>query len=282
MPRALIILLFASVAHASPATDLAEARNAFKAKDCSSAMKTLNFLLYPKEKLGSADDLAEAHTLLGACRCDSGDKDGAGDEFNKVLDLQPDRRLSDLLFSSCAIRSFDEVRAARELKAKQDAELRKAAEARLAYEKALQNLVAYREQSYGLNFVPFGAGQFIQHRYLVGGLVLGGEVATLGVSAGIWLYLAGKYGITSNNVPLADGPTVRHLQELEVGAGIAFFAIYGYGIVDALLHWQPRVQVPPDETLLKLKKTTLRDRIHVGPIATTNGGFGIGVAWEND
>jgi hypothetical protein len=92
-------------------------------------------------------------------------------------------------------------------------------------------------------------------------------------------------------VPAVDVPTVRQLEQIEIGAGIAFFAIYALGVVDSLLHYKPRVQIEGDDSLLPLPpdvpakpragKTSLLDRIHLAPIAV-RGGAGIGLIWENN
>ena len=92
---------------------------------------------------------------------------------------------------------------------------------------------------------------------------------------------------------MTDGPGVRQLQQTEIGVGVAFFAIYAWGVVDSLLHYKPRVQIEGDDSLLPLPsdvpdarkprpgKTSLLDHVHLAPIATP-GGAGIGLTWEND
>src|SRR5262249_18708107 len=112
-----------------------------------------------------------------------------------------------------------------------------------------------------------------------------------GLSVGIFVYLSGKYGLNAA-VPAAEVPGVRQLEQIEIGTGIAFFAIYALGVVDSLLHYKPRVQIEGDDSLLPLPpdvpaakprpgKTSLLDRIHLAPIATP-GGAGIGLIWRND
>ena len=72
-------------------------------------MPLLTTLLYPNEQLAQRSDLVEAHKILGACRFDTGRADDARTEFEKVLQLQPDTGLSDLLFSSGSIRLFEDT-----------------------------------------------------------------------------------------------------------------------------------------------------------------------------
>jgi hypothetical protein len=72
-----------------------------------------------------------------------------------------------------------------------------------------------------------------------------------------------------------------------VSAG-AFFLVYGASILHALYHYQPQTDLkgdpsllPPDlRTVEPAKKTSFRDRIHVGPILTPSG-VGLGLGWEN-
>jgi hypothetical protein len=109
----------------------------------------------------------------------------------------------------------------------------------------------------------------------------------------VFLYLAGKYGLNAK-VPTPEVPGVRQLQQLEIGTGVAFFAIYAWGVVDALLHYKPTVQIEGDDSLLpplpsdkaaprKPAKTSVLDRLHLHPIVVPDGtGIGLGLTWEND
>jgi hypothetical protein len=114
----------------------------------------------------------------------------------------------------------------------------------------------------------------------------------------LFLYLAGKYGLTAN-VPLAEGPGARQLQQIEIASGIAFFAIYAWSVVDALLHFRPSVQIEGDDSLLQQlrdrppdntrplapppppTRKSFLDRLHVSPMISRDSA-GIGLRWEND
>jgi hypothetical protein len=261
-------------------------------------MKLATFLLYPDEKLALPGDLVEAHVILGASNFETGHRAEAKTEFERALQIQPDKSLTDLLFSEGAIRLFDEIKADMEARAERDAQLRRLADERERIRKYKESLVVVERRSFGVNFVPFGAGQFQNKQRVRGVLFAAGEGLTGGVSLGVFLYLAGKYGLNAQ-VPVLDGPGVRQLQQIEVGTGIAFFAIYAWGVVDALLHYQPRVQIEGDDTLLPPlrdlpsgpppgkptkpvpKKTSALDRLHVSPMIAP-GSAGIGLSWEND
>ena len=96
-------------------------------------------------------------------------------------------------------------------------------------------------------------------------------------------------------MPLKDGPRVRQLQQIEIGTGVAFFALYAWGVVDAMINYKSTRLVKGDDSLIPpdlldpnkpaakkpAKKTSLRDRLRFGPMVTPTG-VGVGLGWEND
>jgi tetratricopeptide (TPR) repeat protein len=283
----------ATTAAASPLQDLDRARQSFRQHDYESAMKLATYLLYPDEKLAAPADLVEAHVILGASNFETGRRSEARNEFEKALQIQPDKTLTDLLFSEGAIRLFDETKADLVARAERDSQLRKLAEERERIRKYKESLVVVEKRSFGVNFVPFGAGQFQNKQPVRGILFASGQGLTAGVSLGAFLYLAGKHGLSAT-VSVVDGPGIRQLQQLEIGAGIAFYLIYALGVVDALWHYKPSVQIEGDDSLLPPlrdppekpkkpppKKTSLRDRLQIRPMITPDSA-GLGLTWEND
>ncbi len=284
-------IALARPAAASPAQDLERARQSFREHDYDSARKLATFLLYPDEKLAQPSDLVEAHVILGASDFETGHRAEAKVEFEKALQIQPDKTLTDLLFSEGAIRLFDETRADIAARAERDTQLRKLADERERIRRYRESLVVVERRSFGVNFVPFGAGQFQNKQPVRGLLFAAGQGVTGGISVGIFVYLAGKYGFNAA-VPAAESAGVRELQQIEVGTGIAFFALYTLGVVDALLHYKPRVQIEGDDSLLPRlpeapptrkprPRTSLRERLRVAPMIAPHGA-GIGLTWEND
>jgi hypothetical protein len=267
----------AGTAAASPSQDLERLRQSFREHDYQSARVLATYLLYPDEKLAQPVDLVEAHVILGASDFETGHRAEAKLEFEKALQIQPEKTLTDMLFS--------------EARARRDAELRKIADERERIRKYRESLVVVERRSFGVNFVPFGAGQFQNKQPGRGVLFATSQGVAAGISVGIFVYLAGKYGIVAN-VPPGDFPGVRQLEQVEIGAGVAFWALYTWGVVDSLLHYKPRVQVEGDDSLLPplaeppdarkpRPKTSLGDRLHLAPMLTPHGG-GIGLTWEND
>ena len=284
-------IALARPAAASPAQDLEHARQSFREHDYDSARKLATFLLYPDEKLAQPSDLVEAHVILGASDFETGHRAEAKVEFEKALQIQPDKMLTDKLFSEGAIRLFDETRADIAGRAERDAQLRKLADERERIRRYRESLVVVERRSFGVNFVPFGAGQFQNKQPVRGLLFAAGQGVTGGISVGIFVYLAGKYGFNAA-VPAAESVGVRQLQQVEIGAGVAFYALYAWGVVDALLHYKPRVQIEGDDSLLPRlpeapparkprPRTSLRERLRLAPMIAPHGA-GIGLTWEND
>lgn len=295
MRRAVIALAVALVAataapaRGGPLEDLAKGRDAYKAKDWESAAKNLNYILEPVPQLANTADLAEAYTLYGVSLYELGHRDRAKVQFEAVLALQPDKVLDSPIYSEGARRLFDEVREDLAARARREAELRKIEEEKERLRKFRESLVVYETHSYGQNFLPFGAGQFQNKHRRKGAVLAAGQVLTGGASLGIFLYLASTYGFSNNNVPRDDGPRVRRLQQLEIASGAAFFGLWAYGVIDALIHYQPRRRVSGDNSLLPddaapapapRKKTSFRDRVRLHPWLAPGGG-GLGLSWEN-
>lgn len=296
MRQALIIVccLAAAASAGTPREDFEKAKEQFRQRDCDSARKNLKDVLYPP-RLSQSDQLFEAHAMLGACYADSGDRELAKVEFEKALQHKPREVLDSLFYSERAVRLFDDTKADIENRAKKDKELRELQAQRERVELALKNLRVYRSNYYALNFVPFGVGQYQNGHKLKAALFAGGQLATLGTSVGIWYFLVNKYGIRSDQVPRDDGPSVRRLQQIEIGTGLAFYGLWVWSVVDALRHYEPQRRVAGDDELLKqiqqeatdknkqparAQKSSFWKRLHLSPMATQDG-VGIGIGWEN-
>lgn len=246
---------------ATPAEDLARARAAFRQGEYDAAIPLLSYLLYPAPRLARAEDLLEAHVLLGVCAFETGDRATASREFEEALYLQGDLALDTVLFSSAAVQYFDERKAAIAERNRDDAERRRIAEENERYKRLLASMVVIETRPYYINFVPFGAGQFQNGEPRKAIAFATGQALTGAVSAGIWLYLAGTYGF-NGVVPDEDNSFVRRLELIEIGAGITCLGLMAWGIIDSLRHYQPSVQRKPDESLLppELRRKPDRDK----------------------
>ena len=275
---------------AAPGQQLDRGRESFKRGDWQSAIEVINVLLYPELQLARREQVIEAHILLGAAYYQVGNRERAREEFGRALQIEPEQSIGTRLYSEGAIRLFDETKTDLKILMEREEEKRRIAQRLKEIEDYKKSLIVYETHPYYVNFVPFGAGQFQNRQRGKGLLFATTQGLTGGVSAGIFLYLASKYGLSSSSVPVDEGPGVRRLQQLEIATGIAFFGFYAWGVVDSLLNYKPRQRVEGEDSLLppelrdgkppSKQKTSLRDRLRVHPVLVPDGGAGVGLSLE--
>jgi tetratricopeptide (TPR) repeat protein len=275
---------------AAPGQQLDRGRESFKRGDWQSAIEVINVLLYPELQLARREQVIEAHILLGAAYYQVGNRERAREEFGRALQIEPEQSIGTRLYSEGAIRLFDETKTDLKIRMEREEEKRRIAQRLKEIEDYKKSLIVYETHPYYVNFVPFGAGQFQNRQRGKGLLFATTQGLTGGVSAGIFLYLASKYGLSSSSVPVDEGPGVRRLQQLEIATGIAFFGFYAWGVVDSLLNYKPRQRVEGEDSLLppelrdgkppSKQKTSLRDRLRVHPVLVPDGGAGVGLSLE--
>lgn len=257
LARAALVALVAAVvaaaapsrAAASPAEELSIARDAFRRRDWQAAIPVLSSLLYPRPRLASLEDLFEAHLLLGMSAFESGDRATAAREFDEALVLESERQLDTVLFSDAAVALYDERRTAIRDRLRLEEEKRALAIERQKYRQMLAAMVIVEKRDYYVNYIPFGAGQFQNKQTRKGIAFAAAQGVTGALSAGIWMYLVGSYGL-SGSVPNDEAAQVRRLQQVEIGAGAVFLGLVAAGIVDALINYKPSVVRKPDESIL--------------------------------
>ncbi|HVK88307.1 MAG TPA: tetratricopeptide repeat protein [Kofleriaceae bacterium] len=287
---AVLVVCAASVAAATPSQDLERGRASFKARDWQSAREALNDLLYPDVRLARSEDIWEAYVLLGASSYESGDRPRAIREFEKAIQLDPETSITTLTFSEGAVRLYDQTREDVKARMERLAAQKKLAEQQAALEAYKKSLIVYETRPFYFNFLPFGLAQLSQQRYRATTLFAIGQGATLATNLGIYGYLVGTYGFESTAVDPADAKFVRRLQQVQIGAGVAFVALYAWGVYDSIRHHQPRRQVKGDDSLIPddlkqpAKRTSFRDRLRLTPMMNTELGpptVGLGIGWEN-
>lgn len=281
----------------APALQLDRGRDSFKRGDWQSAIEVINLLLYPELQLARKEQVVEAHILLGAAYYQLGNRERAREEFQRALQLEPEQSIGSRLYSEGAIRLFEETKTDLRIAKEREDEKRRIAERLEQIEAYKKSLIVYETHPYYVNFVPFGAGQFQNRQRGKGIMFAVTQGVTGGISAGIFLYLASKYGLVSSSVPIAEQRTVRNLQGIEIATGAAFLGFYAWSVLDALAHYKPRQRVEGEDSLLPPelrdpgpgaprgkpappKKTSLRDRVHVHPVLVPSGGAGLGLSLE--
>jgi hypothetical protein len=299
-----------TLALASPATEeFDRGKTAFGRAEYARAIDILRPLLYPDIRLDSEGDVVQAHRMLGVAHLFENRPDEAKREFRKLLELRPDYRFDPLLDPPRVVEFFNSVRKEEEneiaalevARKKRDADLaarqKQEADARCA---AQARIVT--KNSYAVNFVPFGAGQFQNGQRGKAWAFLGIEAALGAVSLGAFVTNFALYG-ASHQRRCLDAPTSgdttgvthncmkidqseedlsRNLTRLQVISGGLFFVTAAWGIIDALRNFQPAVSAdaepPRTGTAASRENASPAARLRVGPLPIPRGS-GLGVAW---
>jgi tetratricopeptide (TPR) repeat protein len=236
-------------AAAAPAKELDDARAEFRSGNYALAISLLSTLLYPKSQLSDEREIAEAHLLLGVAYLESGNVKGADNEFEEALFLDLSLTLDPLLFSTRAVDAFDRKKQQIQDRLRAEEAIARAAAQKERLRRFRENAAVVEKRGYLRNFLPFGAGQF-QNNHNRKGIGLAVAQALLaGTSAGLYLIQAFRYGFPGD-VPVDDVSLVNSLQVAQISTGIAFYGLYVYGVVDALVYFEPEVEVRVDQKLL--------------------------------
>ena len=154
---------------AVPNEDLQRGKNAFDRGEFARAVEIVRPLLYPDIHLQSDAQIVLAHRILGVSYLFEKDQPEATREFRKLLQLIPDYRFDPLLDPPEVVDFFNNVRKGYEAELSELEARRKAMEqARLRDKETCEKVLAgptvierrVGRNSFMVNFIPFGAGQF--------------------------------------------------------------------------------------------------------------------------
>ncbi len=195
-----------------------DAENAFKYQDFDNAIKRLRALLYPRTSLNRPREW-RAREYLGAALWWHDEKQAALDEFTALLVRNPQSRLDPTFYPPQMIKDFSNLRSNL---------------VRLGVIRADQKPTPQKKRelparpSATLAWVPFGVGQIANDEPLKGGAFMVAEVALGATSVLLW---------NRNALDKADEVTSTR-QVLQVTAGVGFWLIAAWGVVDAVLEWR--------------------------------------------
>jgi hypothetical protein len=217
----------AGAASLTPAAALRDARAAATAGDWPRVTALIGPLLAPPGAAGAHDpalagpDLAEAHRLLGLAAFFDDRATEADAELLAYLRLELDGRLDPALYPPEAVTFFEAVRArhAAELRARRPA-----------------------SRSRWINLLP-PLGQ-LQNGDRGRGIMLGASLGALLV-ANVSTYLVlrswcGGVGATCDKGGVDHTASAAPLRGVNVATGVAFLALFGYGIYDGLRGYHQR------------------------------------------
>ncbi len=271
-PHPVIALIFALQA-SSPSEDFERGRTAFERGEFGRAIQLLRPLLYPVPRLRTEGEVVQTHRMLGVSHIFEKQPEDATREFRKLLQLRPDFRMDTLLDPPQVVEFFNGILKQQEAELAELEEKRRAAEAeerrRADLARPGAQVVERRiaRNSFALNFLPFGAGQFQNGHRAKGWAFLTAEALFGAVSVGALATNFGLYGVrprircvesptpsapgpsgpaTTNGCPLGSmpGPEERNstrLRQVQVVSGALFFATAAWGILDAIWHFRPEV-----------------------------------------
>jgi tetratricopeptide (TPR) repeat protein len=249
--------------------DLKRAKDHYEFGAYADAAGAVRQLLAAHQDLTEAES-TEAYRLLGLSEYQLGDQAAARAAFLQVLSLDPDHALDSFLVPPKIVEFFDQVKRdhepelapLRERKRQAVAQERQVEEARrklLAEEQARAEaptrMVRVQEHIYLINWMPFGAGQFQNGERTKGTVLAVAEVLLATVNLGAILIhnqiatdpsrrCSVTQAVNCSNPPISDSDR-QLLHNIDivkyVSAGL-FWGAYAYGVVDAHVHYLPRVE----------------------------------------
>ena len=261
-----VLLLFQAAPQAvpSPAADeLRRGKTSFDRGEYGRAVEILQPLLYPEIRLESQGQIVEAHRMLGVAELFQGRSDAAAQEFRKLLQLRPDYRFDPLLDPPQVVDLFNGVLRAHEAEvATLEARQLEATLARQRDREECEKLRAgpaiiekrFGRNSFVVNFVPFGAGQFQNGHRGKGWAFLAVQAALAAASVAAFATNFGLYGshpkracrydsgatpCPPESIDHTDENRSRWLLRTQVASGAAFLVAVGLGIADALYYYRP-------------------------------------------
>jgi hypothetical protein len=213
--------------------------------------------------------------MLGVASLFEDRPEDARREFRKLLELRPDYRFDPLLdpprvvdFFNLLVKEEEAELAVIEGKRRrreQDLLMRRQREAE-RLRPPPPTIVRTERHSYGVNFVPFGAGQFQNGQRRKGWTFLAAEAVLGGASVAAFATNFALFGVApqrrcnvmqpidTNGLPMrcpddqvdrTDEDLSRNLVRAQVVTGGLFFAVAIWGVVDALRHYQSEVLISP-------------------------------------
>jgi len=252
----------------SPSVEFERGRTAFSRAEYQRSIDILRKLLYPEVRLDSEGEVVQAHRMLGVAYLFEGRPTDAKREFRKLLELRPDYRFDPLLdpprvvdfFNAVLKEEEDEIAQLEAKRKKREAELaaRRAREAdRLRAERA--TVIRFQHNSYVVNFIPFGAGQFQNGQRRKGWAYAGIEGGLAAVSLAAFSTNFAMFGFAprrrcltpqpidagglprpcpSEKIDRSDETLSTNLLRVQLVSGGLFFAVAVWGVLDAIRHYQ--------------------------------------------
>jgi hypothetical protein len=262
-----LVLSLLSLAASTPAEEFERGSVAFARGEYARTIEILGPLLYPEPRLEHEGEIAQAHRMLGVAHLFERQNAQAAEEFRRLLQLRPEYRMDPLLDPPLVVDFFNNI-----LKQQESTLAEMARKRKEAYEEEARRrgpaIVFERRivrNSFAVNFIPFGAGQFQNGQRTKGWLFLGSEALFGGVSVAAFATNFALYGVrpkincvmapagetaTGDNgcspgyVPNSDRDRSQLILKVQMISGALFLATAVWGVIDALVHFTPMIEAP--------------------------------------
>ena len=275
------LLAAIALAAAPQSPDLKRARDRFEFGAFADAAGIVRSWLAVHPE-ASGEDAIEAYRMLGIAELKLGDRAQARAAFVSLLSLDPDYALDPFLVEPKVVEYFDQVKREnepalaplREQRRALEEQRRRADEARKRLFEEEQartgpptKILRVQERLYLLNWIPFGAGLFLNGDMGKGTAIAAAEV-TFGLVNLTAIILHNQIaqdpkrrcspsqtsGCSQPPYTDSDRELLYRIDVVKYTAAALFWAVYAYGVIDAHLHYVPRVEteLSPRDASVKL------------------------------
>jgi tetratricopeptide (TPR) repeat protein len=221
---------------------LRRAKNEYAYGNYEAAVDQLTGLLYPM-RLSTDEQVIEARKYLALSYYLLDRLDQVGEEFAKLLHLDPDYQLDPYTVAPPVIEMFESIR--RQLKPELDAIRQLKSDRKLeqplqpGVQREIERVII--EKSELALYLPFGLGQFQNGDTGLGIAFAVSEALLLALNIGCWLYAVEGVG---NNYPEEDRLLVQALTVTQYASLALFGLTWTLGVFHARLHFEPQAAGP--------------------------------------
>ena len=227
--------------NATPKDDFKKAEAAFRFQDYKTAEKLLVKLLYPKPELKDKKLLIKAREYLGACYFWLKKPQRMQEEFTALLVMNPNYKLDPFYYPVPLIEKFEALKK-RLIQLgiiKQHEKSKKVIKKKKKLCKTIVKKIEVRDK--WVCAIPFGVGQFAEHRTWKGVVFAVTQGVGLATNIGAFIGIVSLKGADGYYSP-EDAKTARILRYVQYGGLGLFVASAIWGVVDAFTHFQEKVE----------------------------------------
>lgn len=276
-----LVLIDGRAAAADPSKEFIEARTVFRSGEYQRAALLFASLLYPNNKLDDHQERVDAHLMLAVAKFEIGQQQNADEEFKEAVELDPQLRIGTYGFSEAATDHFEKKKRDYDEKAREIEEKFRRARELEQQKKAVNRIRIKENRNYFLNLVPFGVGQFQNGERTKAVFFATSQFVTGALSIGLYSYLTSRY--PDGKVPGDEVDNARRIQIFQIGAGVTFLGLVGWGVVDAFRNYEDKLRpLTPEEKeqyLRELEREQRRSALRLTPTLTPDGA-GAALTWE--